>query len=376
MHAFMYATDKIKEEKCKSPTIQHKFNDQIQWRTNNANRLYPCPDGLTGACDTGHCHVLTSELCGNLSQLPWNKDDGSKIPQCATGATGPGCISKPYLEWNTINATGICIFGNFPLRKWCEYPHSRRKGANVKGVTDVPPFKYYPDVSLCTETDAYCDWMEVDFHSDYNYPDTLPTCYLGEFQKIMEQWFVGKTIFRGIKKYVAPEFYEGPQTVEQAAQARHDTEEKYEAPRVHPDDEKYEVPGLNMFNKLPLSGSRLCDERYMKKKKLIGKDFAGDGVHLYTIIWKDEAIRMDPMLKDTTTGFISSELKRAYPGMVVEKTVGKRKGRFYNISKNDAKINNHLKRIYLLTFTGNWMLKNLTGMLKSIRDAINSRRRS
>ena len=358
MHALMYASDRIKEEKCMSPTIQAKYDQQILWKTNNGNRLYPCPEGLTGSCDTGHCHIISPDLCGmgpkGLSQLPWTSD-GTMLQKCSTGHTGPYCISKPYLEWNTIEPEGKCIFGNFPLRRWCEFPHSRRKGANVNGATNVPPFKYYPDKSLCTETDAYCDWMEVSYRGDYDYPNTLPTCYLKKFQKIMEQWFVGKTIFRGIKAG----FHK-----DKCRTSSSTTEEKY----VHPDDKLYEAPGLNDFNNLTESGSRLCDEKYIEKKKLIGRDFAGDGVHLYSITWKDEAVFLDPDLKPTTTGFIHSELRRVYPKIMTKKTIRNHRVWFYSISKDDAKINNHLKRIYLLTFTDNWMMKNIAGMMANVKN--------
>jgi len=341
LHALMYAADRIKEEKCNDPTIQAKYGNALEWKTNNVNRFYPCP---TGTCDSGHCHITSKDICLSQGQLPWDST-GKTLKQCPTGPhgpiTGPNCAYKPYLEWNTRSPTGICQMGNFPLRRWCEFPYSRRKkgGSWEKGVTDVPPFIYDPSKSICNATGAYCDWMDVSFHPEYDYANNVfPTCYLRGFQKFMEKWVLGKTIFRNLKKFKPP------------------------APAPHPGsteswqpETKEEYPDV----------IRLCDEKYMKTMKNIGPDFAGKGVNLYAITWKDDAFRLDPTLKEGSAGFISSEMSGVYPQLMSTRRNNNRKGKFYTITIKHCRDKN-LKRIYLTSFSSSWILNNISTLLKKL----------
>lgn len=346
LHALMYAADKILQEKCNDPVIQAKYGNGIEWKVDNTRRIYPC---LTGTCDSGRCHIITEDLCNTQSQLPWDPTTGQPIAQCSTGPTGSSdtnCVSQPYLEWNTINPTGpICTFGNYPLRKWCEIPWTRRPSSE-KGVTDVPPFKYDPNKAICLETDQYCKWMEVDFHPEYNYPDTLPTCYVPAGQKFFEQWVTGKTIFRGIKKYESDCIIGTPGC--------------YRSETTEPDG----ADGKEKFEKPPDIITKLCDDMYIKKKTLVGKNFAGPNVNLYSIEWREKALELDPTLRPGTAGFIGSELSKAYPELIIKKNNIK----FYRITKEQARQNKNFKRIYFTSFSSSWILNNISGMIKRLQN--------
>jgi hypothetical protein len=232
--------------------------------------------------------------------------------------------------------------GNFPLRKWCEFPYSRRKkgGSWEKGVTDVPPFKYDANKSLCLTTKPYCDWMEVSYHPEYDYDTKVyPTCYLRGFQKFMEKWVMGKTIFRGIKKYESDCIPGTPGCYR----------------------EEFEKPSLEEYPEM----TKLCDEKYMKTKKLVGPNFAGKGVNLYAITWKDDAFRLDPNLQEGTVGFISSEIADVYPQILSTRKKNNRKGKFYKVTIDHCRDKN-LKRIYLTSCSSNWMLSNISELLKKL----------
>jgi hypothetical protein len=177
--------------------------------------------------------------------------------------------------------------------------------------------------------------MEVGFHAEI--PPALPTCYVPKGQKFFEQWVTGKTIFRGIKKY--------------------------EADCIPGTPGCYRSEAKESFDKPPEVITRLCDDMYLEKRTLIGKNFAGPGVNLYSIKWRDSAFELDPNLREGTVGFIGSELSRVYPQLIV-----KQKGKkFYKITKQDSKKDKNLKRIYFVSFSSAWMLSNIQTMLKRLQ---------
>lgn len=332
MHGLMYASDRVAKERCSDPDIL-KVYPGIKWRTDESHRIYPCPDGLTG-CEGGSCVVSTPEQCQTLSQLPFDSTTGGKLPiytckkddDCknlpfspAVCGTDKTCIPKfPYMEWRADEKDpvgGQCIFGNSPLYNWCEYPHQRRTSSEA-GVTNVPKFDYDPETGKCKITKPYCDWMEVSYKID---DKGRPTCYESEGQKIAEQWFVGKTIFRGIKKKVQEGFQQLPSTI-----------------------------------------TKLVDKKYIKSSKLIGKDFGGSGVSLYLIEWKNSAYKLDPSADIGTTGFLGTEILKVYPELI-KRINGVD---FLVITQDQAKTNNYYKRIYFVSGSGKWLMSSLAKMVK------------
>lgn len=216
LHAMMYALDRMKRERCQKVSETDKG---IRYIPKDQHRIYPCHRGLKD-CQHGQCKIVTKEKCESLSQLPFDKvtgEDMNKIPcDPSTDTTSDAhhqqrqqprpcphhltcdsktktCIPKyPYLEFN---GHGQCVYGNFALLKWCEFPKARRM-KEEPGITDVPPFHYNTITGQCEITKDYCDRMGVSFKIDAK---NRPTCYSEIGQQIGE-FFVGKTIFRGLKK--------------------------------------------------------------------------------------------------------------------------------------------------------------------------------
>lgn len=346
LRSLMYARDRVLEEKYNTDYIKKKYGNKIQYRPGPI--VYPCPKDLKGPCGGGNIHIIDKDLCLSEGDVPYGPD-GNILPHCPTGCTGstgctgadPSCVNKPYLEWSTSEiackydssgniidcdngpAKGKCIFGDPFLKRWCEIPSSRRP-KSLKGVTDVPPFKYDAEKGTCLETKPYCDWMGVSFHKDYQYPSILPTCYVSKGQKFTEDFITGKTIFRGIKK-VTESFQE-------------------------------------TMKNIPQKVVKLCDEKYIKKKTKIGKDFAGSGVHLYLIDWNEDACLFDDCIGETV-GFVSSELKKKFKGTLRRKTVGNKKATVYTVNRSDCNSDKNLKRLFLVGTAGDWVKDNLITLL-------------
>lgn len=203
--AMMYAIDRLKKEECnlQNPT-------DFKYESEEKNRMYRCPVGLED-CEHGNCKVASKQKCNDLSQMPYDPttggdlssqkcDDTHPCPADSKCGTSGKCIpAKPYLEYRNDK----CVYGNFALKKWCEFPNQRRL-TPTKGVTDVPPFQYNPDTGSCNITREYCDWMGQSYKLDDR---NRPTCYSTTGQNVGE-FFVGKTIFRDLKPRttVAPNF--------------------------------------------------------------------------------------------------------------------------------------------------------------------------
>lgn len=307
MHAMMYAHDKVLKEKISNPAVQKAFPG-IKWRSDDEHRIYPCPPGLK--CEHGIAVIGTKDLCLKLSQIPfdpitgkpWESVSCSKDSDCknlpfeATCAQtkdgGSICQPKfPYLEWRADDKDplgGKCVFGNSVYYKWCKFPEFRRTSSEA-GVTDVPPFKYDPTTGKCSITKDYCHWMEVEFRHDSK---GRPTCKESKFQKIMEQFFVGRTIFRDIKK-----FTEGFQP--------------------------------------PVIAKMLVDRTQMKSYRKIGDDFAGKGVGLYSIDWGKGS---------KSLGFMSDEVRQIYPQLVINEGGLE----YLSIQRHLTKADPMIKRMYLV----------------------------
>lgn len=345
INATFYATDSLKKKLCNSPTTKKKYPG-TQWVSKNPPP-YSCPPGLT--CDHGNCKIVTEEECNKHSQLPWGpggvKLDGpscKKDDDCKNSSFEAICSSKkkcipknPYLEWHPSSATGpagICQFGNFALRKWCEYPSTRRTSSE-NGVTNVPPFKYNAETGNCEITKDYCDWMEVSYKID---DKNRPTCYTKTGQKIGE-FIMGKTIFRSLKRV---------------------TEDKDVKEGYNQYSYKASPSLVEGFNKLD-HVQKLADEKYILDKNIISKNFGGPGIHLYHIVWKRTSVDKDKGTAKDGMGMLAKEVKKVYPDAVTVID-----GDMYiSITKDQVRKNPKLKRIYLTSSSGNWMLKTFIGFL-------------
>lgn len=341
IHSMFYASDVIKNKKCVGDTdITNKYGkDSFVWQNLDQFRVYPCPTGLSYSCEHGSCRIATQAMCNSVSQLPFNKYDGSNLnqPSCNPSATGTNtecqnleynaicgssgkCIPKyPYLEWSLSytgpsGTSGRCILGNSSLKKWCEYPQTRRT-ESTPGVTNVPAFQYDDNYSKCQITKSYCDWMEVSFSPT---GPLGPSCYTTGIQSFFEDFFVGKTIFRGIKS-----MFEG-------------------------------------FNNLGYQLEKIGDRRYASDYGLIKKDFGGKGINLYSIIWNDKIIDKYPQLGGGMVGFFSDEIEKVYPELVRKKNGDK----YIIINRTQVQLNPSLKRIYLIVGSGKWVLESLMKAVK------------
>jgi hypothetical protein len=325
MNGMMYAIDRLKKEKCNNKQIKDKYKDAIIWEPREEKRSYSCslPDTTGSAfelpeCEHGKCRIQSADLCAEQSTYPYNEDgtlksnkkcktddDCKNLPFTAMcGSTDPKtCIpSQPYLEYKidpNNPQNNICTYGNIALKKWCEDPSSRNDSA-VNGQTNVPPFKYDPTKSQCSMTPAYCKWMNVD------YQETPPDCKRGGGQAFAEDWLLGKTIFRGIKQFI------------------HGFESHV---------------------------TKLADDRYVQSKKIVGKDFGGKGVHLYFIVWKPTAKKIDKTCEKPNVSFLASDVRKKFPEIVQKKNGND----FIHIDKEDVLKNPELKRIAAICRSTNWL---------------------
>ena len=207
INATMYAIDRIKRERCHQ---QMRTTPGLKYKVDETRRMYPCPSNIKD-CQHGRCVITTKELCMEKSQKPFDAN-GDEIPatSCILGKCPDGKICaanekcytpKPYLEFRD----GKCVYGNFVLRKWCEFPDHRRKEP-VPGVTDVNPFTYDESTGKCLLNKKYCEEdMKVSFKTDEL---GRPTCYSTTGEKTGE-FFLGKTIFRGIEGVLVGENFAG-----------------------------------------------------------------------------------------------------------------------------------------------------------------------
>lgn len=196
LSAMMYAIDRLKKERCDNSDMTG-----IEFVSSEENRLYTCPPELEN-CLHGHCTITSKEECEKLSQLPFDPFTGNELElkKCITNkdcdknfvcSISNKCIpERPYLEFRD----GKCVYGNFVLNRWCNFPAQRRT-ESIPGVTDVPPFQYDKQTGRCDITKDYCDWMRVSYEVDQQ---GRPNCYRTPGQKIGE-FFLGKTIFRGLE---------------------------------------------------------------------------------------------------------------------------------------------------------------------------------
>jgi hypothetical protein len=335
IHALLYVYDRMKKIKCGEAAA--KFGGGIAWENRNNNRVYTCPYGVEG-CEHGVCRITSREMCMKMSQVPFNPVSGKPLPtkscvedkDCSNPTYDAKCSSdkkcvpkKSYLEWR--EKTGKCIIGNYALRKYCTIPSSRETHS-VHGVTDVPPFSYNPDTGVCDITKEYCKWMGISFDSSDK--NGNPNCKKELWDEIGE-FAMGKTIFRTYKKGFSGgnfnPFY------------------------VHEMIVKSIIEG---FENNPKDVMKLSDKKMMEKYTVLAKDFGGNGIHLYQIIWKSDLLKIDKNAKMVSIGFIADEIAEIYPEVIKKKDGFL----FIVISHNQVKENPKLKRIYGTLLSSKWIL--------------------
>lgn len=305
-----------------------------EWRTEiTCDDNMPCPSGLT--CQDGKC------LCSY-------DDDCPGSTKCTTNGTNKVCTGS-----TETNDSGRCVLGNWLLKRWCENPKARCqkdadgnippscKGSSTEpGLTDVPPFYYndkdgncyippnyckryakkYIEPNGCNETPTDPSFTKVD---DPTYSDDGSKC-IGPGSECHEttgskvaQFFIGKTLYAMFSGQCHPE-------------------EQF-TPNTTPMDSIFDqIPSIyKQFNSYPERSVVLADEREMTRTKIVIKNFAGPGIHLYMIMWKDET---------ESIGFQSKEVHKVYPELIY-----KQKGkRVIVVNKSQIGKDKNLKRIYLM----------------------------
>lgn len=376
INAGVYAKYKLNKVKSENEEFKKVFPG-TGWVVDKNLSSINCPSSLVDCPNVfGRSKFLTKQAC--LEQSGDYKDQGQG--------------KKPYLEWREPKdgeKYGKCVFGNFSLRNWCENPSSRRAGQNVRGVTDVPPFKYDQEQGQCLMTKDYCKYMGTDFKDS-----VPPDCKISQAQKWVGK-FTGKTLFRGMKKGLFTKFlediavtgiegpfgyyelYKGVQTGkfrdELGLGPINDQEknivENFEMKKIVNDTilsdiftvfsakknskkndsdlegEKNstlnEQKNLEETRETPPMVNGIVDDSLIIKKKMLVKNFAGKNINLYQIIWKNG---------NATFGFIASEVETIYP-LLIRKINGKK---HVVILPELTKKNNYIKRMYYCYLNNEW----------------------
>jgi hypothetical protein len=106
---------------------------------------------------------------------------------------------------------------------------------------------------------------------------------------------------------------------------------------------------------------KLVDDKYMKKSKLIMKDWCGKGLHIYIILWKDSHVKVDPSnrMYQVTVGFKYSDIKKTpYKKYIYTHDNAK----FLEISHN--KDDKTLLKLWYIAKYGNWVTKSFEKIIE------------
>jgi hypothetical protein len=370
INAGIYAKFKLNKVKSENEEFKAAFPG-TGWVVNKDLQSINCPASLVDCPNVfGRCKFMTKQAC--LEQSGDFKEQGQG--------------KKPYLEWREPGteqggSEGKCVFGNFALRNWCENPPSRRAGQKVRGVTDVPPFKYDQEQGQCLMTKDYCKYMGVDFKDG-----VPPDCKVSEAQKWLEK-FTGKTLFRGIKRGLFTKFIEdiaitgiegpfgyyelykgissgkfrddlglGPLPDPSDSNTKNgDVKENFEMKKTVDEtilsDIQREITknitknkgNTQNITKDPPIVSGIIDDLYISEKKLLINNFAGNGINLYQLYWK-------PGINGPSMGFIASEIIQVFPQLI-----RKIKGTDHIIILPElTKENNSIRRMYYCYLNNEW----------------------
>jgi hypothetical protein len=337
----------------------------------------------------GNCAFATETACVNQGKLPYQCDDnGVCKSRPEDDPTGP---NYPYTEWHTDdNGNGTCVFGNFVLRQYCENPASRCSrnpdgsippyctSENERGVTNVPQFYYDKNKSQCYMTHDYCNVFDQDYNKkpcqtdsdcqngDVCFADkrldTQPycvgpggKCYDTTGQKIGKMT-MGKTIFAafnpsslclgggGQKNSQITNVIESVvDTTESKIKQQSAPQNTEQNKRENYSDVKNIILDISKnFKNIPKECKQLCDERKMSNKIILSPNFAGTGINLYAIIWKNGG---------NTPGFIQSEVEKVYPNII--KIINGDK--YITFKQDQIRDDKNLKRIFLVANSRGWM---------------------
>lgn len=380
INAGIYAKFKLNKVKSENEEFKAAFPG-TGWVVNKDLQSINCPASLTDCPNVfGRCKFLTKQAC--LEQSGDFKDQGQG--------------KKPYLEWREPGteqggSDGKCVFGNFALRNWCENPPSRRAGQKVRGVTDVPPFQYDQEQGQCMMTKDYCKYMGEDFKDS-----VPPDCKISEAQKWIEK-FSGKTLFRGVKRGLFTKFIEdiaitgiegpfgyyelykgissgkfrddlglgplpdsddnssGDSENNNGEGVNGNIKENFEMKKTVDEtilsDIKREInkepnnPQKDSRNPPIVSG--IIDDAYITEKKLLIKNFAGNGINLYHLYWK-------PGVDGPVMGFIGSEIQKVFPQLIRKIKRGDGWIDHIIILPELTKENNNIKRMYYCYLNNEW----------------------
>ena len=287
----------------------------------------------------------------------------------------------------------------------------------------MPPFKYDQTRGLCLIEKPYCDYMGVGFteRNDDYYKKTgidIPDCHLSALDKYGPSFFGGEVVFRGFKRGLWQKFLKN--SVEDIGKGAGDILNPNKYPPFHQfvqdaSDGKFsEDLGLNQSYTEPLNrgvkesfqrdfkhdfnekfnemrreftkGKQrqpiklkdlivICDEKYIKSKKIFINNFAGPGINLYYIEWNEKVLqsREDKSSKPFEFGFICEELKKL--GLPIVKKDGMKA---VKLKGEDVVKNKMLRRIYLvfdqpefiLNFYGN-VIGNLIAVTEFLKQKYN-----
>lgn len=372
LKAAQFATDQVNRELCSDPDIKTKYcrgADCLRWRPAPQDRIWeypcadlpqkcgniPCPYPFTCNSSTGHCQYCPDEKDIEVGQCEFTNEDVCKqfsvYPyQC----TSNKCEDKPkdqiegkaYLEWrepkcneyticlygkctngkcqcqtdndcrgaqtcqNGLCEGNSCVVGNASLKRFCEVPSERTPISSDMGKD--PSLAYNPYTGKCNVSNLFCERNGSKFQGKSCKTDndcgSKQVCYNGNCSgddigcdkpssgERIGEFFLGKTIYKWIKNgFHCPE-------------------------------------GFKLI--------KPADPKLMVEKTVVSKDFAAEGIHLYQIFWKKEALQK-PLIQ---LGFDASEVAKKYP-KVVKKINGTK---CIVLGLEDIKANNELKRCYVM----------------------------
>jgi hypothetical protein len=212
---------------------------QLRWAQNGtrqtpARHTYFWPQALcdtrhAGVCPDGQVELMGEQVCKSVSCFSYTASGKPVHPGLSDNAYCYDKLGKwttklkgkfvpapdplnvvvapdmPYLEWN--KRLSMCEIASPRMREWTTMPHLRvpvmsadeKRVESYKSVTglsspDVPPFVYEEgDGGTVDMTREYCNRMGVSFD------EKAKDCYIEQWQKVLEDWFVGKTIVRAFK---------------------------------------------------------------------------------------------------------------------------------------------------------------------------------
>jgi hypothetical protein len=494
--AMAYAQNRINKEKSEDPDIINEICSNIcntksvddcnscktgiNWKENNANKLWPsnqgryfdfcdpknnnCGDNLkciknpndsqyhcgfnSDDIPAGNTVITNKQTCINLSVPVYTcsenarslDDCTSSIKNASTGSDG-----LRYIEWHEDNPVdpnnkygGKCVYGNFTLKAYAEFPQSHAMAKKEGGVP--PPFYYDQDNGKAYITPEYCHYFGLEYgtgsknnadsddsckgnnywgrtedcnliggkcrhiciskdteetpgyygaikcNTDADCPNSDPSFVKGEMTKTkclnvdksnpnnkicigdssdcfkttgdeVIQMLVGNTLFNAIEGTKAM----GDCVKNTANDIFHDTKTKENYNNKNNTKINSENIGTMFanFDKISDQVSKIADSNYMESKKILMKDYAGKGIHLYLIKWDLKATKLG-ISSINDIGFDYDEIIKKYPEICTKFKDTK----FISINKKQL-ANNDIKRIYVYIGSNGWIKQMINNLDKN-----------